>query len=66
MASKKQKVSKDNHFFGCCPSNTKTLGIILIIVGFFYVLRELGLISSRLSIWPVILVLFGLYLIFKR
>jgi len=60
-----KKINSDT-FWGCCPKSAKVWGILLIAIGIFYLLRDIGFISYRISIWTIILVFLGLYLVFKR
>lgn len=49
----KKKVCKDC----CCPCN----GLILLVIGIFWLLKELAVIKSALVL-PILLILAGLYL----
>jgi len=41
-------------------------GAFFIILGGYFLAQELGYISTGVSIWPVLLVAFGVYLVVKN
>lgn len=41
------------------------VAILFIILGAFFVSRDLGWISTEVSFWPVALLAFGIYLLFR-
>jgi len=53
----------------CCGCHSKGgaigWGVFFIVIGGYFVAEELGYISTELSIWTVLLVAFGLYLVVK-
>lgn len=40
-------------------------GLFLIIIGVFLLGRELGWFSVKFSVWPVILIAFGIWMVLK-
>jgi len=54
----------------CCGCNTKHgaigWGVFFLILGGFFLASELGYIDTNVSVWPVILSAFGVYLIVKN
>ena len=52
---------------GCCGgSHGYFFGVLLLVVGAWFLIKELGWIASTFSIWPVILIVFGLWLLVKH
>lgn len=41
-------------------------GVLLLVLGVWYLARDLGYISVSVSIWPVLLILMGLWLLLRR
>jgi len=48
---------------GCARGGSLGWGVFFLLLGGFYLLRELGLIAYDVSVWTVLLVAFGVYLI---
>jgi len=42
------------------------LPLILLIVGVYWLLKDLGYIQTNISIWPILLIVLGLYWIIGR
>ncbi len=47
-------------------SSRMYFGILLIAVGFFLLAKEMGWISMRLPIWPLLLIILGFYLLLSK
>ena len=43
-----------------------TFGITLILIGLFWLARDLGYIPKEIPIWPFVLILIGLYFILRK
>lgn len=43
-----------------------TLGFILVGIGLFWLLRDLGVIPQEIPIWPIIVIAIGLVMILNR
>jgi len=54
----------------CCNCRTKHgalgWGVFFLILGGYFLAQELGYVSTSVSVWPVILAAFGVYLIVKN
>ena len=62
--SVKAKIEMSDHFCSCCGSGWYW-GALLLLVGLFFLAKELGWVSLNVSIWPVVLIIFGLWLLLK-
>jgi len=53
----------------CCGGSTKSgsigWGLFFIILGGYFILQEIGYISSNISAWAVAIVAFGIYLLVR-
>lgn len=55
-----------NSWCGCCGSNGYGWGIVLLVIGLFFLARDFGWFDINISFWTVVLIVFGLYFIFAR
>ncbi|MBR9675953.1 hypothetical protein GOV05_03020 [Candidatus Woesearchaeota archaeon] len=56
---KAKVVKKDWH--GCFGGKGfPTFAVIILVIGLWMLLQEIGVISSRISVWPMILVVAGI------
>jgi len=62
----KTKVDIENHYCACCGGGGYFLAVLLLVIGFWFLARDLGWISLGISIWPIILIALGIWLLFKR
>jgi len=53
------------HSWWCCCSGSYFWGIFLIIIGGYFLAVNLGLISRNFPFWPLVFILFGIYLLVK-
>jgi hypothetical protein len=61
MAKEKEKM--EGKFY---EGNRKAgVGLFLILLGLFFLARELGIIPKNLPWWPIVLIFAGLFLLFK-
>ena len=51
---------------GSGTSGRVYFGILLIVVGFFLLAKEMGWISLRFPIWPILLIILGFYLLLPK
>ena len=55
---------------GCCgcgkSGGSLFWGVLFVAVGGFFLLQELGYIATTLSIWTIVLIVAGLWLLFKH
>lgn len=65
-----QETMNENKSRSCwwhCGCGTKAgslgWGVFFLLLGGFFILRELGYITYSVSIWPVLLTAFGVYLL---
>lgn len=61
-----KKPTKLNSWCCCCNSGSYLCGIFLIIIGGYYLARNLGFIPSDFPFWPILLLIFGVYLLMKN
>jgi len=69
MAQQKNNQEARHHYGWCYNCNTRGrvgFGVLLLVVGGFFLARDLGWVSSDISFWPVVLVALGLYFIARR
>lgn len=50
----------------CCHSGGSGFAIFLILLGAFFIARDLDWIPTDVSIWPILLLGLGLYFLLKR
>ena len=62
----KIEISGHGHTCGCCGGNGYFWGVLLLIIGAWFLIKELGWIAPTFSIWPLILIIFGLWLLVKH
>jgi len=60
-----------NGWSSCCGTcnkkgGTLNWGVFFLVFGGYFLLQELGYISTSVSIWPVLLFALGAYLIIKN
>lgn len=55
-----------NSWCCCCGSNGYGWGILLLVVGLFFLAKDFGWLSVDVSFWTVVLIVFGLFFIFAR
>jgi len=60
----KRKSGEESYWYSCCGGNF--CGWILLIIGLWFLAKELGWVSLGVSIWPIILIIFGIWLLVKR
>ena len=60
----KAKIEMSDHFCSCFGGGWYW-GALLLLVGLFFLAKELGWVSLNISIWPVVLIIFGLWLLLK-
>jgi hypothetical protein len=41
-------------------------GFVLLLIGVWFLARDMGWISSRVSFWTVVLIILGLWMLLKR
>ena len=46
--------------------NISAFGIILVLIGLFWLARDLGYVPKWVPIWPFVLIIIGLYLILRK
>lgn len=63
MAAKKTKVTSDKHFWNCCDG--KGFAWLLIIIGAFWLAKDMGFIPGSFSFWPIAFLAWGIYLLVK-
>ncbi|MAG52473.1 MAG: hypothetical protein CMH62_00750 [Nanoarchaeota archaeon] len=54
---------KESSSWCCC--NSYFWGIFLVVIGAYFILRDLEIIPGNFPFWPIILILFGIYLLSK-
>jgi len=57
---------RNNSVWWCCCHGGLFWGVIFLILGAWLLARDLGYISSGVSLWPIILIILGLWMILKR
>ena len=62
MPSKSRAESVKKRF---SRSNISGLSLLILVVGLFWLAKDLGWINTKISIWPVLLIVFGLYWFIK-
>lgn len=60
------KIEISGHDHYCCGGNSYFWGIFLLIIGAWFLAKELGWIASSFSLWPLILIVFGIWLLVKH
>lgn len=50
----------------CCCCSPWAWGVFFLIWGCFLLAKELGLVSINFPFWPLLLIMFGLYLLKKK
>lgn len=53
------------HVWSCCWGGS-LCGWFLILIGLWFLAKQLGWISTSFSIWPVIFIIIGIYIITKK
>tara|TARA_Y100000310_G_scaffold159627_1_gene159304 strand:+ start:61827 stop:62024 length:198 start_codon:yes stop_codon:yes gene_type:complete len=61
-----KKTTVEKSYNWCCCTSNYGWAIFLIILGGYFILKDFGIIPSRISIWPILLVAFGIYLLIKN
>ena len=61
MASKKNKKTDGKQFWDCCSG--KGFAWLLVVVGLFWLAKDLGFIPGSFSFWPIAFVAWGIYLL---
>jgi len=56
--------AKEHGWNWCCCSSTGW-GIFFLVVGLFWLARELGWIASTISLWPIVFIALGAYMLFR-
>ena len=59
----KKKVAKD--WKGNCKCHGVGLALILLVIGLFWLGKDMGWIDVKISIWPILLIVLALYWIVK-
>ena len=68
----KQESSTDSKHnpWCCCGGYGKSGGygfaILLVAIGGFFIVRDFGWINLNVSLWPIVLIVLGVYLIIKK
>jgi len=66
--AKKVNRSEKKHEHGwccCCGNGRMFCALFLIVIGGWYLLKDLGYLNNGVSLWPILLVFIGLWMIFK-
>jgi len=61
-----KKTKTEAHLWWCCCSGGLFWGFLLLILGLWFLAKDLGFISLNVSIWPVILIILGIWMLLKR
>ena len=67
--SKKDNEKKSSHHCNgwcCCGHNKYGFGLIILIIGVLWLMKDLGWISSNISFWPIAFIVFGIYILAKK
>jgi len=60
------KKEKEVHGWCCCPGTNRLFwGIFFLVIGGWFIAKDLGYVGLNISLWPVLLVIWGLWLILK-
>jgi len=59
------KKSNGHGWTGCCCSGSG-FAVLLIIVGGFFLLRDLGVVASNISFWTVAILALGIFLLVSK
>jgi membrane-bound ClpP family serine protease len=64
---KKVKSGEHQHRWWCCchDDNTITWGIILLLIGIWFLLGDLDIIRFKIGFWTVVLIVSGILLVVK-
>jgi len=60
------KKTKGNQVWWCFGEGGIFWGLLFLSLGTWFLAKELGFVALNISIWPIILILLGVWLIFKR
>ena len=64
------KAKSSGNVCWCCGDShgrgALVFGLFLLVLGLLYISQDLGIISTGISIWPLILVFLGVWLIIPR
>jgi len=55
----KKNKKENNSWFCCCPGNKTFWGILLLLLGLWYLAKDLGWISWNISFWAIALIFCG-------
>ena len=61
---KKQK--ENNSVWWCCCKGGLFWGILFLVLGLWFLAKNLDYIPFDFSIWPIILIILGIWMIIKR
>ena len=64
--AKEEVVKPKVHVHHAYYSGGFAFPLILIFFGFYFLAKNMGWISEKITIWPILFIGIGLYLIFKR
>jgi uncharacterized membrane protein YGL010W len=61
-------VKKEETKFVCKPRNVciHYFGVFLVVLGIIWLLDDIGIISLRISLWPIVFIVLGIGLILNR
>jgi hypothetical protein len=62
----KKETIKKGTVMSCGTHGGLGLGIILLVLGLFFLAKDLGWIPVTISLWPILLIAIALYMLFRR
>ena len=69
MENDNNQNKKLSSWWGRCGCNTRRgsigWGVFFLVLGVYFLAKEVGYITSNISVWTIALVAFGLYLILR-
>ena len=62
----KKAKTEANAWYWCCCRGGLFWGILFLVLGLWFLAKDLGYISFSVSIWPVILIILGVLMLLKK
>jgi len=60
------KKGKNKTEYSCCCNSGNCWGWFFLIIGVWFILKQVNIIPREITVWPVVAVVIGVYLLIKH